>query len=102
SFSEETYQPRSWQKGTFWVGMTHFADDSGEKRSALAILANGRTTAWQMGPRPYHADDHVIGQSYLWAARHGAGAAAIAPLAQRFDVILSKAPVVHLSFYVTT
>jgi len=100
SFSEETYQPRSWQKGAFWVGMTHFADASGEKRFAAAILANGRTTAWQMGPRPYHADDHVIGQSYLWAARHGAGAAAIAPLRATFDSILARPAVTHLSFVI--
>src|SRR5688572_5903280 len=80
SFGEETYQPRSWQKGAFWVGMTRLADVTGEKRFADALLANGRLTQWQAGPRTYHADDHVIGQSYLWAARHGAGVDAIAPL----------------------
>jgi len=48
----------------------------------------------------YHADDHVIGQSYLWAATHGGGANAIAPLKERFDAILAKPPVVHLSFYI--
>jgi rhamnogalacturonyl hydrolase YesR len=100
SFSEETYQPRSWQKGAFWVGMTRFADVSGEKRFADAILANGRAAGWQAGPRTYHADDHVIGQSYLWAARHGAGATAITPLHATFDGILAKPAVTHLSFVV--
>ncbi len=33
SFSEETYQPRSWQKGSFWVGMTRLADIS--RREAI-------------------------------------------------------------------
>jgi hypothetical protein len=61
SFSEETYQPRSWQKGAFWVGMTRLADIAREQRFADAILANGRATQWQPGPRTYHADDHVIG-----------------------------------------
>jgi rhamnogalacturonyl hydrolase YesR len=100
TFSEETYQPRSWQKGAFWVGMTHLADASGEKRFADAILANGRATSWQPGPRTYHADDHVIAQSYLWAARHGAGPAAIAPLRATFDTILAKPAVTHLSFVI--
>jgi len=100
SFSEETYQPRSWQKGAFWVGMTRFADASGQKRFADAILANGRATGWQPGPRTYHADDHVIGQSYLWAARHGAGKDALAPLRATFDSILAKPAVAHLSFAV--
>jgi rhamnogalacturonyl hydrolase YesR len=99
SFSEETYQPRSWQKGSFWVGMTRFADIAGQKRITEAIIANGRATQWQPGPRTYHADDHVIGQSYLWAANHGAGADAVAPLRATFEVILAKPAVTHLSFY---
>ena len=98
SFSEETYQPRSWQKGAFWVGMTRLADIAREQRFANAILANGRATQWQPGPRTYHADDHVIGQSYLWAARRGAGKEAIAPLRATFDAVLAKPAVAHLSF----
>ena len=62
------------------MGLTHLADVSGEKRFRDAILAMGRANQWQLGPRTYHADDHVIGQSYLWAATHGAGPEAIAPL----------------------
>src|SRR5882672_2364510 len=68
TFSEETRAPRSWQKGAFWVGMTHLADVSGEQRFADAIVAQGRANGWTLGRRTYHADDHVIGQSYLWAA----------------------------------
>jgi rhamnogalacturonyl hydrolase YesR len=97
---EESRDPRSWEQGAFWAGLTHFADASGEKRFQEAVLAMGRANQWQPGPRLYHADDHVIGQSYLWAAIHGAGPDAIAPLRQRFDAILAQPPVVHLSFYV--
>ena len=97
---EESQQPLSWQQGAFWVGMTRLADASGEKRFRDAILAQGRANQWNPGPRPYHADDHVIAQSYLWAARHGAGVEAIAPLRATFDGILAKPPVAHLSFYI--
>lgn len=100
SFSEETQRPRSWQKGAFWVGMTRFADVTNAKRYREAILAQGRANAWTPGPRLYHADDHVIGQSYLWAARNGAGSEAIVPLKETFDAILRKPPVAHLSFVV--
>src|SRR5690349_12917972 len=96
---EETRDPKSWEQGAFWVGMTHLADVSGEKRFREAILTMGRGNQWQLGKRTYHADDHVIGQSYLWAATHGAGPEAIAPLKVTFDAILAKPPVVHLSFY---
>jgi rhamnogalacturonyl hydrolase YesR len=78
--------------------MTRIADVSGEKRFREAIFAQGRANNWQLGPRAYNADDHVIGQSYLWAARHGAGPEAIAPLKKTFDAILAKPAIVHLSF----
>jgi rhamnogalacturonyl hydrolase YesR len=97
-YAEETANSRSWQQGAFWVGMTHLADVTGEKRIAAAILAMGQANEWQPGARAYHADDHVIGQSYLWAARHGAGAEARAPLRATFDSILANPAVAHLSF----
>ena len=102
SFVEETRNSRSWQQGAFWVGMTRLADVSGEKRFHDAILAMGRANQWTLGPRVYHADDHVIGQSYLWAARNGAGPEAAAPLRATFDSILAKPQVVHLSFVPAT
>jgi len=100
TFTEETRRPRSWQKGAFWVGMTRLADVSAEKRFTDAILAMGRSNEWTPGPRTYHADDHVITQSYLWAARHGAGPEALAPTRARFDAILAKPAITHLSFAV--
>jgi rhamnogalacturonyl hydrolase YesR len=96
--AEETVNPRSWQQGAFWVGMTHFADVSGKKHYAEAILAMGKSNEWTPGARKYHADDHVIGQSYLWAARRGAGSEAIAPLRATFDFVLANPFVAHLSF----
>ena len=83
--------PRSWQQGAFWVGMTHLADVSGEKRFRRRHHRDGQApTSGSPARARYHADDHVIAQSYLWAARHGAGAEAIAPLRATFDSILAK------------
>jgi unsaturated rhamnogalacturonyl hydrolase len=76
----ETANARGWEQGAFWVGMTRLADVTRRPRYRDAILAQGRSNSWRLGDRPYHADDHVIGQSYLWAARHGAGAEVIAPM----------------------
>src|SRR6187549_1536808 len=47
---EETKDAKSWEQGAFWVGMTHLADVSNEKRFREAILAMGRSTQWQLGP----------------------------------------------------
>lgn len=97
---EESKDAKSWEQGAFWVGMTRLADVSGNPKYREAILAMGRANSWQLGPRTYHADDHVIGQSYLWAAKHGAGPESIAPLKATFDSILAKPAIVHLSLYI--
>lgn len=89
---EETRSPRSWQQGAFYAGLTALAERSKSPRFRDAVLAHGRSTNWQLGERRYHADDHVVGQSYLWAAAHGAGKEAIAPLRKRFDAILAAPP----------
>jgi len=96
--AEETINPRSWQQGAFWVGMTHLADATGKKQFAQAVIEMGKTNQWTPGARTYHADDHVIGQSYLWAAKHGAGSEAVVPLRTTFDSILANPAVAHLSF----
>jgi rhamnogalacturonyl hydrolase YesR len=98
---EESRDPRSWQQGAFWVGMMHLADAGAEPRFRAAILAMSQANAYVPGPRLYHADDHVIAQAYLWAAKQGAGPAALAPLRANFDRILAKPPVAHLSFVVS-
>ena len=89
---EETRSPRSWQQGAFYAGLTALAERSESPRFRDAVLAHGRGTHWQLGDRRYHADDHVIGQSYLWAAAHGAGPDVIVPLRKRFDEILAAPP----------
>lgn len=99
---EETSSPRSWQQGAFYVGLTELAERSASPRFKQAVLAHGEATRWQLGDRKYHADDHVIGQSYLWASTHGAGAAAIAPLRRRFDEILAAPSSVDLKVSAAT
>lgn len=89
-FREETRSPRSWQQGAFYVGLTALADRSKSDRFKQAILNHGRSQRWRLGDREYHADDHVIGQSYLWAASHGAGPEAIEPTQRRLNAILTK------------
>lgn len=89
---EESRSPRSWQQGAFYAGLTALAWRSEAPRFRDAVFAHGRSTGWQLGDRRYHADDQVIGQSYLWAATHGAGPEAIAPLRKRFDEILAAPP----------
>jgi rhamnogalacturonyl hydrolase YesR len=95
----ETKNPRAWEQAVFWVGMTALADAGGPPRIAAAAQAMGKANEWLPARRPYHADDLVITQPYLWAAKHGAGAQAIAPTRKAFDFILANPAKVGLAYY---
>jgi len=99
-FPEEAARANAWQQAAFWIGMTALADHLPEQKwIARSILTMGRKEKWQVGPRPYHADDQPSGQVYVWAAEHGAGAAALAPFRAHLDAILAHPAVVGLAFY---
>jgi rhamnogalacturonyl hydrolase YesR len=95
----ETRNPRAWEQAVFWIGMTALADAGGPSEIHKAILDMGRANQWSPAGRPFHADDLVITQTYLWAAHHGAGAAAIGPTRMAFDYIVTHPPRVTLAFY---
>ncbi|MEI9904392.1 MAG: hypothetical protein WDN06_10765 [Asticcacaulis sp.] len=87
AWSEDSTTPASWEQGVLFVGLTALAERSHRPEFRKAVFMRGRQTGWQPGPRPYHADEYVIASSYLWARRHGAGDAAIAPTQTRLDTI---------------
>lgn len=95
----ETRNPRAWEQAVFWIGMTALADAGAPNDIKDAVLAMGRANEWKPARRPYHADDLVITQSYLWAAQRGAGAEAIGPTKAAFDNIVANPPRVGLAFY---
>lgn len=99
---EETRSPRSWQQGAFYVGLTALAERSKSARFREAILSHGRSQKWRLGERTYHADDQVIGQSYLWASTHGAGTEAIVPTRRRLDAIIAAPATTSLAAHETT
>lgn len=95
-----TRNPRGWEQAVFWVGMTELADAGAPPDIAKAILDMGAKNGWTLADRPYHADDHTIGQAYLWAAKHGANLAVINPARKVFDFVLANPVRVNLAFYV--
>ena len=95
--SPDTPNKTGWVQGALFVGLTELADHSDNPAYRQAIISRGQANKWQLGSRVFHADDHVIGQAYLWAAQHGAGLAAISPLQKQFDKILAFPPTVGLA-----
>ncbi|MDV6332300.1 glycoside hydrolase family 105 protein [Asticcacaulis sp. 201] len=94
--SGDTPDPKNWVQGALFIGLTALADHSDNGLYKQVVLQRGEANHWELGKRLYHADDHAIGQVYLWAARHGAGPDAIAPLRKSYDTILEFQPTVGL------
>jgi unsaturated rhamnogalacturonyl hydrolase len=88
--------PRDWQQATFWVALTELADR--DRRYRAPLLELGRQEQWQLGANPFHADDQLIAQSWIWASRNGAGVAAIAPARVYFDRVLAAPKTGSLEF----
>lgn len=88
--------PRDWQQATFWVALTDLADRDPKYREP--ILELGAREQWQLGRNPYHADDQLIAQAWAWAARNGAGAAALAPAQSYFNKVFASQRSASLEF----
>ncbi|WP_066659425.1 MULTISPECIES: glycoside hydrolase family 88/105 protein [unclassified Sphingomonas] len=88
--------PRDWQQATFWIALTELAKR--DARYAPPLMALGREQAWKLGDNPFHADDQLIGQAWIWAARNGAGRKALAPTIAYFDKVLAQRPTGSLEF----
>jgi rhamnogalacturonyl hydrolase YesR len=90
--------PRGWVRATFDLGLMALADRSTDRRYADLLQSLARSLDFQLGARPFHADDHLIGELYLWFHRKTGDAASIAPLRARFELILADPPAVDLDF----
>lgn len=91
--------PRDWQQATFWISLTDLA--SRDRRYAKPLLDLGRELQWRLGDNVFHADDQLIAQAWIWAARNGAGKAALVPARAYFDNVLANRPAGSLEFIPT-
>jgi unsaturated rhamnogalacturonyl hydrolase len=79
-----------WTDGVGDAGFMALAGISGNPRYRDAMVAMGEKNHWKLGPRPYHADDHVVGQSYAELYQMLRDQKMIAPLRAQFDAILAE------------
>ena len=78
-----------WTQAPFWIGLTAFAPLSRDPQRYLsAIRRNGEENRWRPGPRPLHADDHAITQSYFLLERIQKDRAIIQPALRTFDAVV--------------
>jgi unsaturated rhamnogalacturonyl hydrolase len=89
---------RGWVSGAFYVGLSALADHSPDPKYAEAIVSLSRSQDWGLGPRPFHADDYVVGQTWIWAYERARDPKMIAAVQARLDAIAAAAPAVPLAF----
>ncbi|HUO97162.1 MAG TPA: glycoside hydrolase family 88 protein [Rhizomicrobium sp.] len=94
----ETNDPRGWVQGAFYAGLTALANVSPDPNYAQIIMQQGARENWQLGSREFHADDQVIGQTWIWAYEHVRDPKMIAPVRARFDAVIAAAPHGSLDF----
>ncbi len=81
--------PLHWTQAALYTGMMALGDIAADSKYRDAMMAVGRGNGWKTGERPYHADDHCVGQMYCEIYNLERDPAMIAPLRERFDYILA-------------
>jgi rhamnogalacturonyl hydrolase YesR len=79
---------QDWTYGAMYAGYMAVPEAVAGKRYKEAMLAMARRFQWQLGARLTHADDHVVGQTYLELAEAFPGKADILPARTRMDALM--------------
>jgi rhamnogalacturonyl hydrolase YesR len=58
--------PTDWTNGAYYVGVTKAHESTGDRAYVDALKGMGVRNAWKPWERFYHADDLIIGYSYLY------------------------------------
>ena len=87
-----THRTTDWTHGALFAGLSAWAQMAESDRYLDACIGFGLKNDWQLGRRPYHADDHAVAQMYLSLYETTRDPAMIAPLIERFDWILANQP----------
>lgn len=89
--NDKPYHDLVWHMGALYAGMYEWskvADDPATYTDWLKMI--GERNGWKLHTRPYHADDHAVGQFYLSLYEELQDPKMISPTQERFDWILEN------------
>ncbi|MDB6113078.1 MAG: yteR 2, partial [Lacunisphaera sp.] len=92
------WKPLEWQNGAFYAGVMALTKSTRDARFLDQMVKLGEVNRWQLGPRPYHADDHAVGQTYAELFLREHDPRMIAPMQETFDAILAHPKDDNLDF----
>jgi rhamnogalacturonyl hydrolase YesR len=87
-----TAEPRNWVQGAFYIGLTQWVEATDSQAGLDALVAVSTSNQYELGDRLFHADDHAIGQTYLWLYERTGDKAFYGPTGKTFDEILAFNP----------
>jgi rhamnogalacturonyl hydrolase YesR len=79
-----------WTRGAEYTGLMALAGISRNSAYREALRQMGGANGWKPGPRKFHADDQCVGQVYAELYQLYREPRMIAPLRERFDIILDQ------------
>ena len=83
-----SYPNDDWTEGVGDAGFMALVGVSGRPDYRDAMLRMGSKNRWRLGPQTYHADDHVVGQTYAELYQMQREPRMIAAMRAQFDAIL--------------
>jgi rhamnogalacturonyl hydrolase YesR len=86
------HHPTDWTQAAAYAGFMAVSRLPGNTKYRDAMLAMGERNRWELGSRPFHADDHAVGQTYAELALDLKRPELVAPMRARFDAILANPP----------
>ena len=91
-----SHHTADWTSGAYFAGLTAWAQMADTNKYYEALLGFGEKNNWGPHKRMYHADDHVVGQTYLDLYKKYKDPKMLAPIQKRFDEILAQKPTTDL------
>jgi rhamnogalacturonyl hydrolase YesR len=78
-----------WVRGAFFAGVMAASNATGDARYLAAAMEISQRNGWQPGPRPRHADDLCIAQTYAMLYLVERDPAMIAPTIARLEAMIA-------------
>ena len=98
TFRNDTKDTKDWIQGALYIGATRWAETTKDKDIQSKVIEMGIANDYELGRRPIHADDHAIGQAYLWDYTQTGNKKTYAKIQAQYDAILANKPTGSLEF----
>ncbi|VAW24486.1 Rhamnogalacturonides degradation protein RhiN [hydrothermal vent metagenome] len=78
-----------WTNSAFYAGVVAAYETTGSKKIYKALVEMGDANQWKAGPRPFHADDYAICQTYIDVYRIAKDKRMIEPTIEKVDKFMA-------------